>query len=724
MPQYPPPPPPDQQHYHPNHPIYPSSTSTQPVSPSLRHDSGPYVGPNSAEHNEALTLAEQLRSVVQPAQHSEHDPALGHVGIHGPPQVVPAAGPASVPGQTQDSQKQHRLRKACDACGERKVRCSDTLPCEPCQRLGIECTFDRPSKRRGPPNRVAERRKRTKLTGEGELVGQSGASSPTQMAHALTALKSPSTIGVESICSREIVSRLVDDFFTYIHPLCPFPHRPTFRAQFDSGEDYRNPPFLALLASMVAILTASFPRKVREELNAFNQGDLFPTHSHLIQRCLEVCSDSRGFNYVDKEDINVNDAATSYFIGLTHAYTFRSVQTILSLSECLTILRLLGLHRSESRQRSDDQSSDGGRSSPDLVTQEIGRRIFWTVFVSIRTMDIFTRDGPIIILPETPTFTYPPKPVEVDDEFLHPDNIENQPANVVSFLTGFNANVRIYQSVDGILAVDYSSGVLSSTQGQLRKKALEAGLRNCHDAINELPPELKVWSPYNQHVPFGLPFWEAPSGYSSATQAIAGAALTGTSGGEILDRRKIQYEIQKANIYASQLSTRVYIVDRYSGMAQTINGKGDPGKSAEGGNAPPISNTSFERNVSSPEAVIKISEEDMTQERESIIQGLLTMVKSVSRVHMEPNSISFSMKVRQVASLLLNSSSNSKSFAALRDQTLLPLVDLMSRLERMGPDSGASDASNGDESDLRRWADIRDYQAKLAARADVASSFE
>ncbi|KXS21721.1 hypothetical protein M427DRAFT_277258 [Gonapodya prolifera JEL478] len=40
--------------------------------------------------------------------------------------------------------------KACDACHRLKAKCAGNQPCERCKNLGEACTYDRPSRRRGP----------------------------------------------------------------------------------------------------------------------------------------------------------------------------------------------------------------------------------------------------------------------------------------------------------------------------------------------------------------------------------------------------------------------------------------------------------------------------------------------------------------------------------------------------------------------------------------------
>jgi len=204
-------------------------------------------------------------------------------------------------------------------------------------------------------------------------------------------------LSADSICTIDIIELLVNDFFTYIHPLCPFPHEQSFREAFRKREDYTNRPFLALLASMIGALVASFPRKPRQHLKARGKDHMFPNAMSLVNRCQQVCTAARGAGYLEREDLNVYDAATSYFLGLIGAYTFRWRQMRLYFSEALSIIRGLRSHVSAEEQSyaqlasmssasgPNGLSHDGLRNGPpDYITQELSRRIFWTVFVGLR----------------------------------------------------------------------------------------------------------------------------------------------------------------------------------------------------------------------------------------------------------------------------------------------------------------------------------------------------
>ncbi len=143
---------------------------------------------------------------------------------------------------------------------------------------------------------------------------------------------------------------------------------------------------------MVGVLVASFPRKPRLHLKAQHREHLFPNSMSLVDRCHKVAVEARGAGYLDKE-LSVYDAATSYFLGLSSAYTFQWKQTRLYFGETLTIIRVLGAHKVQDSNLgvgglptaygADNNPYETQPPRVDYIRQEIGRRVFWVMFVGI-----------------------------------------------------------------------------------------------------------------------------------------------------------------------------------------------------------------------------------------------------------------------------------------------------------------------------------------------------
>ena len=381
--------PPEQDAPHPYTPLYPQHPNAQLLDGQAQRGA-PYAPPPEPGYPKLENINEVLQAQALHANHALTDqrqpPPPGQVQI------------AVVQQAQQQNNKPNRLRKACDSCSIRKVKCDESgPPCRACAALEIPCTFDRPSRRRGPPNRHAEAVKKRRLEETDPASGHASPQSPTNAAHALAQLQSsnPTQLSAETICPLNTMNALIDDYFTYIHPLCPFPHEPSFREAWARREDYSNPSFLALLASMIACLVSSFPRKPRLHLKTQTRHE-YPSHLSLVDKCREVCAQARGPGYLDRPGLNVYDACTSYFLGLTGAYVFQWRQLRLYFAECLTIIRSLGLHKAHeqaythlgavpSAWGSNGPNYDGARDFKlDHITEQIGRRVFWTVFVGVR----------------------------------------------------------------------------------------------------------------------------------------------------------------------------------------------------------------------------------------------------------------------------------------------------------------------------------------------------
>jgi len=487
----------------------------------------------------------------------------------------------------------------------------------------------------------------------------SAPTSPTHAARALAALSSSHTssphLSAESICPIDTINLLIDDFFTYIHPLCPFPHEPSFREAWKRREDLTNSSFLALLSAMIAALVASFPRSPQRHLKAQNLAGLFPDHMSLANRCQKVCATARGPGYLESESLNVYDAATSYFLALVGTYTYRWRQGRLYFGECLTIIRTLGFHKAEpSHIRSNrlptavnsfGTGSDGeSQQAIDCITQEMGRRIFWTLFVGIKSChQLGAAFSELAMPPPTPSEQYPPLPTEVDDFCIYPTHIDPQPAGLLPTIAGFNANVRVFNSYNALSTMEIAWGIDAVVDWDRQRRVMFESLRRCKDAVAKLPHELVVGlgkQPHgNGH--------QSPGGFYPNFNLDRDLTMSLTSLSPHLNmeqtpeqRRRMQYEIQKANIYVSCLATRSFVVEKYWNLCEAR----DRSRSGSRQNSPGTGVTQAGLDSLLPKAPTSdydMIEFEMKQERESIMKDLLVVLGSIKEVHMEPNADSF-----------------------------------------------------------------------------------
>ncbi|KAI9735904.1 MAG: hypothetical protein M1834_001370 [Cirrosporium novae-zelandiae] len=617
------------------------------------------------------------------------------------------------PAAPQAHESKGRLRKACDSCSIRKVKCDESgPPCKACAALDIPCTFERPSRRRGPPNRHAEAIRRQKLKSPGLGESASPSSPTTATAQALASLSQSRSLTVESICPLPALYLLIEDFFTYIHPLVPIPHEPTFRAALARRDDTHDLKFLALVAAMLAALVASFPRKPHSRMKILRAK--ISNSIEMVEKCHRIALEARGVGYLDKE-LNVYDVATSYFLALAGGYVFNWRRCRLYFAEGIAIARTLGLYKlgnfHDSAGSSPSDCSMMERRT-DYIAQEIGKRLVWVIFVGVRSLHQWGAQFQEIVLPpRTPTDPYPPLPLEVDDAYIFSTHVEPQPPGLISELCGFNANVRVFSTYDALASVELLHGIDQVFDWDQQKRILYQCLTSAKQVLNIIPKQLTL-----QPRASGSSWGDSsdPSKANTPPGLGMGPGINESSGGAIPpeERRRVMYEIQKANIYVSQLGTRSYLVEKFFSLYENL-----PHHLRQGMNSPTLVAAGLERRLTPniPDACERL----MASEREDVVRDLLIVLSSISPVDMEPNGGSFTFKVRQIASTLLDVPRTRKGeFAQKVELYLKAFVDILMKLEHSCTANGDDD---GEESELRRWADLREYQKQFLQEGGFAS---
>ncbi|KAL2204471.1 hypothetical protein CC79DRAFT_1133072 [Sarocladium strictum] len=702
--------------------------------------------PQALQSAAAEAVAQQQQHQHQFDHHIQHDhqqQQQHHVNSHfALPDDMSQSAASMMTRDPAINPKLTRLRRACDMCSMRKVKCDDqNVPCRPCRELGVDCTNERPTKRRGPPNKhavaaKAAKRARLEIDGSSASPGTGFPISPTPQTAAKTLMdistEGPTTnLDAEAIAPLPVLELLVDDFFTYIHPLAPFPHEPTFRQSFANREDRTRPEFLGLLASMICALVASFPRSAREHLKAQHSTHLFPRAIVMMDRCRDIALASRGSRWTLKQPKTLDDAATSYFLGLGTAYSHQWNVSRHFMSETLTVIRELGFSRPKHPGELPTFGNDTHSPDPlpfNHVKDQIGTRIFWCLLLGVRS---FSQLGPgqadVVIAPSTPSLPYPAYPENVDDICVLANEVIHQPEGAVTLLTGYRFAIDIYTTMNGVVSLELAYG-MSTLPWSDQRLLLRDGLLAAKSVIDNLPPELQLHPSPNSEaanplaalddsgMQYAPPAWPASQPAHDVRNVIKLHPHR---------RRQLQYEIQKANIFVSQLATRSYFVEMYFNLRDVYiteqQQQRDHDAAANGMDVKPTDDSDDK----DPEDKQILA--FMSSERELIVQNLLTVLGSISQRNLEPNGASLINKIRQVASTLLNDRPERKGpFAVKSEEALSQLIDVLMKLEKSGPGPtsmmtdekvvGLSQqmTAEDEEEELRNWADLRDYQLRFA----------
>jgi hypothetical protein len=113
---------------------------------------------------------------------------------------------------------------------------------------------------------------------------------------------------------------------------------------------------------------------------------------------------------------------------------------------------------------------------------------------------------------------------------------------------------------------------------------------------------------------------------------------------------------------------------------------------------------------------------EVRAERESIARDLLDVLSKIQPIHMEPNSVSFCMKIRQIASTLLPTEGDVSRLQddGLAAKYLRPVLEILMDVEKSGQ---AHEDEDDEEADIRMWTGLKDYQKELFARQNGTALF-
>ena len=476
----------------------------------------------------------------------------------------------------------------------------------------MTCTFERPQRRR-PRTKTLKGHQEDTQSGGIPTPGNgvqfvmdhgtsAGATSPS------TLLKSPTSVhstkfGIETICSKDILGEIVQDYIRRLYCLTPLVHKPSFWDDLDGGRAEHDPLFFSFVfslstwvCSMLPVHFASYKSRSR----------YFPydTTSDMVDKCEATVVALRPRDYFENPTNLHCGIAFALFQGFASVGLSGRARTYAAeLDTCIKALR------------ANDPESYRHLSFPD---QQVRKKLFWLNFfiqTHARLGDQISRHLYWMPVPDTMIFesdlTECLLPLPVDDEFLLPDQILQRPPGENSLTAGYIGIIRIFLCFVAPVAgridsrAEQERGGLPDSTRSLRDLVNLQASRDLHDML------------YRIHkVADDLP--DAFALFKARENSV-------TPQSDFND----QLGSMRANIQVTRLWARYLIFDRLVSVLEALHG-------------PSVTNRSL-----------------IISEHEAICEDLLQFLASVTMRNLESNGVPISFKIRQVAALLLDYSPRS-----------------------------------------------------------------
>jgi hypothetical protein len=202
-------------------------------------------------------------------------------------------------------------------------------------------------------------------------------------------------------------------------------------------------------------------------------------------------------------------------------------------------------------------------------------------------------------------------------------------------MTGFNLNVRVFLSYSSLATAEMAFGVDEIFDWNRQQRIFEQSLERCRMILDSIPEVLRVQPGPGRESGFPQqrqPYYPPMPEFSS----LRYPAMSNEHGPEPQDTRR--YEIQKANVYASHLATRSYLVEKYFLQLEKFNKAKEQGDLQSSPDALAAGLDRIAPLLGSNSGTL---EKIMSEEREQVVKDLLVVLGSIDMVNMEPNGDSF-----------------------------------------------------------------------------------
>lgn len=345
------------------------------------------------------------------------------------------------------------VKRACDACHRRKVKCDGINPCRNCSSAQLSCTYNAIPQKKGPKG------SRAKVISElRETQRQTSLSAKVQnRITGLTPGPVPNSASAPAagLLSAELIKECLEFYFSNMYAQMPILSRQQIEQQAMYSVMEQNRDAYCLITALCAFVFLQ-PGMSMPPGDPFNL-DMMPginliASNVLLEEALRV---RRGYEYLD--NISLYTIATSYFIFACQDGIESHNRAWFYLREATTMTHMLGMDQDETYLQWDP------------VESSRRRRLYWLLFATERAYAI-KRGKPVTL---QATISLP----TVNDDTSDP---------LVSQLGDFISTVAAFSTLDNAALAAWaktrsrlSSGFLSTLQKQLNDVIPNYA---CHDS--------------------------------------------------------------------------------------------------------------------------------------------------------------------------------------------------------------------------------------------------
>ncbi|KAF5534802.1 beta-glucosidase [Fusarium napiforme] len=428
-----------------------------------------------------------------------------------------------------------------------------TARCDNCQKSNSQCTFQMPSKARGPKRKTGYRYRYSIGTAHSasaspelnasDTVNASSPLSPLPFSkpgsYVLEELAPEPSIATNAspagctlpyptdvLLPRDLIHFILNDYLVHVYPLIPVIHRPSFKIDLERNNDLHDESFLILIVSLCALTVSILPSRL-QIYQDFSSPLPFRTRTEMVNHCHKFCQSFRDASYFDT--VSHDNWASSFLLGIAFHQAGNTNQWRMLEVEAMQLLRLLEVHRVLSY------------AGLDAIEIQLRKKAFWLMFYGYVHQMHNLRNERLMFLDTMLSCELNLEdlmPASVDDEYISSSGQLPCPEDIAaaSLTVGYNIHSRIFAAA---LRPPGSIGKQTCICSHLKDP--QQRLVSLRERLHHLKYMLDT-------VPAAYGIWNKKT--SAPTVPTSAATTSSTEGEEV---GNIQREAIRVNIHVTHL---------------------------------------------------------------------------------------------------------------------------------------------------------------------------